>query len=500
MGADGATAAGGRVFFSGAGRSLLEEDEIRLTSVGIDIGSATSHLMLSEIVLERLDTRYVVASREVLHESDILLTPYLPGGDIDAATLGAFFDAQFARAGVARADIDTGALILTGVAVRRQNARAIGTLFAAEAGKFVSLSAGDRLESLMAAHGSGAVAASGSGRTIVNIDVGGGTTKIAVCRGGQVLALTAVEAGARLVVTDAAGRITRIEEFGARTAAAIGLPLSVGDVLTPQAREGLGRAMAGRIGCALAGTEAGEWLRLPGLPAGLRPDGVVFSGGVSEYLHGAKVPDFGDLGRPLAAALRDMAGAMGLEILPRGAGIRSTVIGVSQHSVQVSGSTLFLDPLDTLPLRNLPTVRPALDLSQDRIDAAEVACQVRLSLEQADLSGAGRPVAVAIGWQGSATFARLDGLATGLVDGLSAVLAQGHPLVVVCDGDIGGLLGMHCRENGLVPNPVVTIDGIALNSFDFIDIGGVLRATGAVPVVVKSLLFPSETPAPEHRA
>ena len=139
---DAADSAGGRIFFSGASRSLVEEDEITLTSVGVDIGSATAHMMISRITLERMDTRYVVAEREVLFQSDILLTPYLPDGDIDAAKLGEFFDSCFAASNIERSAVDTGALILTGVAVRRRNARAIGTLFAAEAGKFVSVSAG----------------------------------------------------------------------------------------------------------------------------------------------------------------------------------------------------------------------------------------------------------------------------------------------------------------------------------------------------------------------
>ncbi len=484
--------AGGRVFFSGAGRSLIEEDEIRLTSVGIDIGTATAHMLLSEIVLERLDTRYVVASREAIHASEVILTPYRANGDIDAAALGAFFDAEFARAGVPRERIDTGALILTGVAVRRRNARSIGTIFAREAGKFVSLSAGDRLEALMAAHGSGAVAASERGHTIVNIDVGGGTTKIAVCRGGEVLALTAVEAGARLVVTDAEGRIARIEEFGARTAAEIGVELRLGEVLASRDRARLGLAMAARIGRALAGREAAEWLRLPSLPQGLPYDGVVFSGGVAEYLYGDEVPDFGDLGRPLANGLRDMAGAFDLDLAPRSAGIRATVTGVSQHSVQVSGSTVYLDPVETLPLRNLAAIRPALDLAGEALDPVPIARQIQRALAHADLGAGDRPVAVAIGWSGSATYQRLDGLARGLVAGLAEVLANGHPLVVVCDGDIGGLLGMHCRENDLVDNAIVTIDGVTLQDFDFIDIGAVIRSTGAVPVVVKSLLFPGD--------
>ena len=78
---------GGRIFFSNVGRSLEEEDEIRLTSVGVDIGSSTSHLVFSRLVLERLDNRYIVSEREVFHESDVLLTPYADDMTIDAGRL-----------------------------------------------------------------------------------------------------------------------------------------------------------------------------------------------------------------------------------------------------------------------------------------------------------------------------------------------------------------------------------------------------------------------------
>lgn len=490
---DAAESAGGRIFFSGASRSLVEEDEIKLTSVGVDIGSATAHMMISRITLERMDTRYVVAEREVLFQSDILLTPYLPDGDIDAAKLGAFFDSCFAKSNIERSAVDTGALILTGVAVRRRNARAIGTLFAAEAGKFVSVSAGDRLETLMAAHGSGAAAASSRGHVVLNIDIGGGTTKLAVCQGGEVIALTAVEAGARLVVTDDDDRVIRLEEFGAATAAEIGQPLSMGAVCDRRTRARLGLAMAARIGRAIQGQEQADWLRLPGLPQGLRFDGVVFSGGVSEYIYGSPSQNFGDLGPDLARALRDMVGAWDLEILPQSGGIRATVIGASQHTIQVSGSTVYLDPIETLPLRNLATICPQLVLDDaGAINPIDVARSVRAALIRQDLVEGDRPVAVALNWRGSATFDRLDGLCRGLVAGLADVLAQDHPLVVVADGDIGGLLGMHCRENDLLDNAIVAIDGIALSDFDFIDIGAVILSTGSVPVVVKSLLFPGD--------
>src|SRR5918994_4464439 len=202
--------AGGRIFFSNIGRSLEEEDEIRLVSVGIDIGSSTSHLVFSRLVLERLDDRYVVVAREILHESEVLLTPYADDLTIDADRLGAFVRRQYGLAGQDPDAIDTGALFLTGVAVRRRNARAIGELFARQAGKFVAVSAGDGLEATLAAFGSGAVARSIRDQaTVMNIDLGGGTAKIAICADGKVVDLTALDVGARLLCLDPGGKILR---------------------------------------------------------------------------------------------------------------------------------------------------------------------------------------------------------------------------------------------------------------------------------------------------
>src|ERR1700676_956416 len=183
--------AGGRIFFSSTGRSLVDEDEIVVLSVGVDIGSATSHLVFSRIVLERLDSRYVVTEGESFYQSDILLTPYSAEETIDSDALGAFIARQYRDAKVDPDEIDTGALILTGVAVRRRNARKIGELFAPQAGKMVAVSAGDNLENEMAAYGSGAAARSiRSGAPLINVDIRGGTSKIAVCAEGKVIDVT----------------------------------------------------------------------------------------------------------------------------------------------------------------------------------------------------------------------------------------------------------------------------------------------------------------------
>src|ERR1700756_1552148 len=184
---------GGRGFFSSTGRTLESDDEVCLLSVGVDIGSSTSHLVFSRIVLDRLDSRYVVTERESFYQSDILLTPYSAEETIDADALGAFIARQYKDAKVDPDEIDTGALILTGVAVRRRNARRIGELFAAQAGKMVAVSAGDSLETVMAAYGSGAAARSiRVGAPVMNVDIGGGTSKIAVCEDGKVLDVTAI--------------------------------------------------------------------------------------------------------------------------------------------------------------------------------------------------------------------------------------------------------------------------------------------------------------------
>src|SRR6478672_1396970 len=241
-------AQGGRIFFSSTGRSLVDEDELVVLSVGVDIGSSTSHLVFSRIVLERLDSRYVVTIRETFYQSDILLTPYAAEEEIDATALGAFIERQYQDAKVDPDEIDTGALILTGVAVRRRNARKIGELFARQAGKMVAVSAGDSLETVMAAHGSGAAARSIRDRiTVMNVDVGGGTSKIAICTDGRVTDVTALDVGARLVCLDPAGRIVRIEEAGRRFAADLGVTLELGAQLSAETARALAARMADRL-------------------------------------------------------------------------------------------------------------------------------------------------------------------------------------------------------------------------------------------------------------
>jgi len=221
----------------------------------------------------------------------------------------------------------------------------------------------------------------------------------------------------------------------------------------------------------------------------------VFSGGVSEYIYGREGGRFNDLGPDLAVALQQEIARLDAPVADTPQGIRATVVGASQYTVQVSGSTIFLDPPDVVPIRNVPVIAPALDMTGPEIGEAAIAAAVSASLRRLDLDGGERPVAVAFPWSGSATFARLSALCRGLIAGLQPILARGHPLVLVVDGDVGGLIGIHCRQEERLANPIVSIDGIELKEFDFVDVGEGLRETGAVPVVIKSLLFPAQEEA-----
>jgi ethanolamine utilization protein EutA len=487
---------GGRIFFTSTGRSLVDEDEIVVLSVGVDIGSSTSHLVFSRIVLERLDSRYVVTTRETFYQSDILLTPYCAEEEIDATALGAFIERQYQDAKVDPDEIDTGALILTGVAVGRRNARKIGELFARQAGKLVAVSAGDNLEAVMSAHGSGAAARSIRDRaTVMNVDVGGGTAKIAICADGRVIDLTALDVGARLICLDPAGRVVRVEEAGRRFGAELGISLEPGATLAADAARALAARMADCLfeamdgGSPMAGGRT--LLRLDPLSRRGAVEQLTFSGGVAEYLYGHETQTYGDLGALLAQEIRIRAERWGPKLERANEGIRATVIGASQYTTQVSGSTIYVSPLTTLPLRNVPVIAPSFALDAGEIDSAGVAAEIQALLKRLDLGDAGTPVAVFVPWRGSATFQRLHAFCQGMIDGLALILADGHPLVLAGDGDVGGLMGIHLREEMQLDNAIVSVDGLELKEFDYIDIGSMLPHSGAVPVVIKSLIFPA---------
>jgi ethanolamine utilization protein EutA len=447
-----------------------------------------------ELTLE--GSRYRVTKREVLNESEILLTPYVDDTRIDVEALELFINRQYKAAKIKREEVDTGALILTGVAVRRRNARAIAELFAQEAGRFVAVSAGDGLEATMAAHGSGAVAHSARiGGVVLNVDIGGGTSKFALCNNGNVQEVSAIDIGARLLAFDRDGAIVRIEEAGRKHARLAGFDVDIGKKISQDDLKKMVAGMMDKLFRVVKSEAIAEdiqgLLRLPPLTYKGEIDCVMFSGGVSEFIYNREKTSFGDLGPLIAEEIHKRMAGLDLLVMEPAARIRATVIGASQYTVQVSGNTVFIAPEDAVPVRNVAVVAPEFPLDADEFTEDAIRDAVLTALRRLDLLSGRQPAALAFHWKGSATFGRLQAFCAGIVVGWKDLLAKGHPLILVNDGDIGGIVGLHFQEELKIQNPVISIDGIALNDFDFIDIGALIPSSGSVPVVIKSLIFPA---------
>jgi ethanolamine utilization protein EutA len=219
-------------------------------------------------------------------------------------------------------------------------------------------------------------------------------------------------------------------------------------------------------------------------------DAITFSGGVAEYLYKREKRSFGDLGYDLAEGLRHML-ARRKDLPPvwdPGQGIRATVIGAAQFSVQVSGNTILVSRPDDLPVQNLPVMACSFEMGQ-AIEPAAVTASVRASLAQSDIEEGAAAVALSFPWHGDPSHARLHAIASGITAALPNTIAAGLPIVLLIDGDVGKSLGRVIRTETAPGAHVIALDGVQLKQFDYVDIGRVIELTNAVPVIIKSLLF-----------
>jgi ethanolamine utilization protein EutA len=485
---------------------LWLQDRVTLTSVGIDVGSSGTQVIFSRVMMRRLgedlSSRYYVAARETLFASPVALTPYVDERRIDEIALRAIVETAYRDASVGPAEIDTGVVILTGEALRRENAQTITTVMADRAGDLVCASAGHHLEAMLAAYGSGAAAVSHEhAQRILNIDIGGGTTKLAVVADGRVLATAAVHIGGRLQVVDRDGTIERLEPGGERLAARAGFSWHRGDRVTVADLDKVAATMAeALVALVTAGQPTPDvadlYLTEP-IELGAI-DAVMFSGGVAEYIYSRESRDFGDLGRRLGQAIasRIAAGALPWPVLPAGECIRATALGASEYSVQLSGSTSFIsNPAALLPRRNLKVLQP--DYSCDEhIDPDRLARAIRA--HRIAFDAAGEDVALALRWRGQPSHARLAAFAEGIVRGLAQQIERGGQLYLMLDGDVAQTLGAILHDELQIKNEMLVIDGVVLWDFDYIDLGRIRLPSNTVPVTIKSLVF-NQDPRRPHQ-
>ena len=489
--------------------SLWAQDNIELVSVGIDIGSAGTQVIFSRVQLRRLaeelTSRYFVVQRETVYQSPVALTPYVSEERIDDRAIGGLIDAAYESAGLHPDNIDTGAVILTGEALRRENAKAIADVLAEVGGEFVCAAAGHHMESMLAAYGSGAAKTSHDrGIPILNIDIGGGTTKLALVEQGNVVHTAALHIGGRLAVFDQQGRLIRLDPAGRRLATLAGIDWTLGAKVTDEQIERVTSWMADALVAALTERAPSAdvlslWLTEPlGVIGGVA--GAMVSGGVGEYVYDRETHDFGDLGLRLGRAIRQRftAGRLPFPLLPPGECIRATALGASEYSVQLSGNTIYLsNPGELLPRKNLQVLQPAVRLG-DVVEAATVADAIREHFERFDVVEGDTEVALAFRWRGAPSSVRLAGLARGIVEALPRTIAAAKPIFLIFDGDVAQTIGALLKEELAVASEVLALDGIALWDFDYIDLGRVRMPSFTVPVTIKSLVF-SQDPRIPHK-
>ncbi|MFH0848878.1 MAG: ethanolamine ammonia-lyase reactivating factor EutA [archaeon] len=470
-----------------------------LRSVGIDIGSTTTHLVFSELTFELDDEKhkFEIVGRDITYLSKISLTPWEGSNNINVEKLSSFLFSQYKDAGYSPKDIDTGAIIVTGEAARRQNAEKIVKMFSDQTGKFVCATAGPNYEAVLAAHGSGAVERSEKDDvTIMNVDIGGGTSKIAIAHKGEVVDTASIYVGARPIVIDKSGRVLRIETPANILAKTCGVQIVINKTISESDQRKIA-AISAKCLCELINRSqlsdvAKQLLVTSPLSYRGRIDRLTFSGGVAEYIYGCTTESYGDIGKTLGEAIRKASETLGIPILEPVEKIRATVIGVSQYTLQVSGNTTFISDSGLLPMRSVPVVSP--DFASDLMTEDDIKAAIRKALEMHDVAEDSGDFALAFrrsvishpSYEQMKTFGRAI---------LSAAGSKGkgrRTLVLVFEADIGMGMGRVIHEELEPDCNLVSIDEIRLQDFNFVDIGEPEKKGNFIPVVIKSLVFPNQ--------
>ena len=438
----------------------------RLLSVGLDVGTTSSQMILSELLVENQAGAFSVpqleiAQRKILYRGDVHFTPLLGGDRVDAAALRKLIEEDYRKAGIRREDVDTGAIIITGETSRKENARAVLAEMSGFAGDFVVATAGPHLESVLAAKGAGAVEYSQrTGKRVLHMDIGGGTSNLALIEDGKIVRTGCLNVGGRLLKFDESGIVTYVSPVLDGIC-----PLKVGQKAQPEAVAAVAEILVQALEMAAGLREKKEllerlWTKESGEPWLEMPENVTlsFSGGVADCIE-KNVPwlTYGDMGPVLGQAIRKSRLCQGEYVLGDET-IRATVIGAGCHSTQLSGSTVFYQNVD-FPLQNVPVVTSAEELEQQETAAI-----------------------LALGGQTAPTYGEIKRLAGEIAEGFA-----GKPVYVCMEQDMAKALGQALALRLGKDRSVLCIDRVRLDEGSYLDVGAPVGP--ALPVVVKTLVL-----------
>ena len=434
-----------------------------LLSVGLDVGTTSTQLVVSRLTVENRASSFAVpdmdiTERNVLYKSPVYFTPLLDESHVDGAAIRAIVEEEYREAGIRREDVDTGAIIITGETSRKENARAVLDALSDYAGDFVVATAGPDLESVLAAKGAGAVELSrNTGRPVLHMDIGGGTSNLALIEDGKILRTGCLNVGGRLIKFDKKGEITYISKvlsgiFHQRPGGIATQPElhELAETLTQALEMAAGLRQTADLMEKLLTEETGQTWTPPD-----REVVLSFSGGVADCI-ARELPwnEFGDLGPILGQTIRKSRLCRGQYALGRET-IRATVIGAGSYSTQLSDSTVYSQNV-RFPLKNLPVVRENSGFHEGS-------------------------VVLSVPGTVSPTYAQVREIAQKLV------VSQPPELYLCLEADMAKALGQALAARLPPDTRILCIDRVRVGEDSYLDIGEPVG--GAFPVVVKTLIL-----------
>ncbi|MFD0698002.1 ethanolamine ammonia-lyase reactivating factor EutA [Paenibacillus sp. GCM10027628] len=477
-----------------------------IISAGIDIGTSTTKLILSRFsLMNTAGTSHVprieIIDKQVFYKSPIYRTPLRSNVLIDLEAVQNLVKKEYAKAGVRPQDIKTGAVIITGETATKHNAEEMIHSLSSEAGEFLVATAGPDLEGIIAAKGSGAYQYSKqSGKTIANIDIGGGTANLAVYQSGNFKGTCTLHIGGRLIELDKK-RIKTISPPIQNLLSHLGHSLSPGDPIHMDDIHSVIKeviyAMVRTLVHILEGkVDNIDKVLLLGHPPdwGIPIDEIMFSGGVSECMYGletnseqAQSVEYEDIGFILAESLRQSAPLKRWKWITPIETVRATVLGAGTQTTEISGATIQVES-SRLPIKNLPVYH--VQLSEDLDNGKQIIHQaIEQALQIYDPLREGINFALYMTGLSVLRFREVQQLAGWLLESYQAQPNQLEPLIVIMANDMAKVLGQTLQAM----NPgrdIICIDQVLVEHGDYLDIGKKLQ-TEVVPVVVKTLAFHS---------
>ncbi|MFX1284320.1 MAG: ethanolamine ammonia-lyase reactivating factor EutA [Promethearchaeota archaeon] len=470
---------------------------LEVLSVGIDIGSSTSHLVFSKITLKReqgflnMSNRFIPISRKVIYEGNIIFTPLLDRNTIEIDAVIKFIHKEFKNANIDPSLVDTGAVIVTGEASKKQNAAEIVNKISTETGKFVSATAGPNFEAFLGAKGSGVIGLSQSPpRTILNADVGGGSSKLSIISKGRILSTAAISVGARLLGIDKEFKIWRIDEPCHIVMEELGLNYRVGDIISKAEVKFVAKKFAEILMEVMKGPAKSDVAKrlmiTEDLEFSIPITEYSFTGGVSELIYGSE-GEFDDIGKYLAEEITIQMKDLNLKIIEPVNKIRATVIGAGAFSLNVSGSTCFVSENITLPLLNVPVL--PVNVTFRNFTCEIIIKEIQNSFKNFDFIEGEDLVALYFIRPVMSSGEKIIEFTKAIEEALPNSVVKKKKIILLFKMDGARIIGTTFRRETSIQDNLICLDELTLEAGDWIDIGAPLRSGDTYPVTVKSLVF-----------